>query len=243
MICLNPDKEHLFTKIGLLHRCLMLLISLTSLVGCTSVRLELPEKIRVGKVNEIKDWLPTPYAFESEQIRLVQRIILSVPHREMDMTGYLVLKHNGDWLALVLVDMGMELFRFEKRNGELRVLAAPQGLPQKPLLDGVVKDIDYLFGSKNPVSTFGSYSDELPRQQWIQYDKSHFDEYIFETESKHPNKSREFIQNRLIRSVRYEDYRFDSLKKTIVPHRIVLKNHRWHYEMEINLYQVEQLTK
>jgi len=243
MIYLNPDKDRFFAERFFLNRWLMVLISLTCLVGCTTVHLEIPKKIRIGNVNEIKNWLPTPYAFESEHIRLVQRIILSFPRREMDMTGYLVLKHNGDWLALVLVDMGMELFRFEKLNGKLRVLSAPPGMPQKPLQDGVVKDIDYLFGNKNPVSTFGSYSDELPRQQWIKYGESHFDEYTFKKDHVHPDKSREFIQNRIIRSVFYEDYRFDSLKKKIVPHRIVLKNHRWHYEMEINLYQVKQLKK
>ena len=243
VIYLNPDKKRFFSKLVLISQWFLLAVSLTYLSGCTTMHLRLPEKAQPCQIKKIKDWLPTPYVYEPGGVRLIQRIILSFPRRELDMTGYLILEQNGNWLALALADMGVELFRFKKSNGSLRVVTAPQGISKRPLLEGVAGDIDYLFGRKNAIQTFSSYSEEISLRKWIQYGESHFDEYIFEPKKNHPVKSREFIEDQIIRSVRYEDYRLDSLKKKIVPHLIVLKNHLWHYEMEIKLYKVEQLTE
>ena len=74
-----------------------------------------------------------------------QRVIVHAGGKQYAMIGYLKLRADGTWTAVVLDDMGVELFRFGNVGEGPEVLASVPNFPPNPLED-VPGDIDHLYG-------------------------------------------------------------------------------------------------
>ena len=244
MHCLHtdkPDSSSAFFLQCLL--CLLMTVAVAFSVSCSAPGGGYRDLIEDDGISTIKDWLPNPYCYQTGCVRLVQRIILHVPGMEMDMSGYLVLSEGGKWLALALGDMGVELFRFGNMGNEVRILSTPPDFPLNPLKEGVAGDIEYLFGLKRPSSVWQSAGNKSTSIRVLKYGDGDYDEFTFQSGGNRPVRSRKIRDHRVMLSVEYENYQADALRKNVVPKRILLTNHQWHYKIEITLYQVEPLSK
>ncbi|HUT25857.1 MAG TPA: hypothetical protein VM492_16090 [Sumerlaeia bacterium] len=166
--------------------------------------------------------------------KMVQRIVLTARGRQYDFIGYLLLHRGEGFRALAAGDMGGKLFEFAAHGKNRRILLKPKHMPSRPLLDGVFGDIRHLFDPE-----VGSDA------QWIRTDEGDMAlvqrpgagvrEYAFDAETRNLVRSREMRDGRVIREATHERYRLFPGWDRPLPSRILLKNRRWRYELEIHL--------
>lgn len=220
-----------------------MLLAAVFTLSCRSARIDLSILRVSAERGAIEEWLPYPYCYADDPLRLEQRILLSAAGTEMDMRGYLVVGAEGDWLALALGGMGVEHFRFQKSAEEMEVQGAPPGFPPKPLRNGVAEDIDFLFGRLRPLRIWSSPAGAENELRVLKLGEGEYAEFRFDDESGRPSAARHLCDGSLVRTVRYADYRLDSSGHAVVPHRVLIVNHRWHYEIEIVLYRLKDLSR
>lgn len=76
--------------------------------------------------------------------RMVHRVRLEVRGRSFDFIGYLAVRGES-WRAVAYSELGGRLFDFLCLPPRREVLSAPQGLPRKPLREGVMSDLARVF--------------------------------------------------------------------------------------------------
>lgn len=173
-----------------------------------------------------------------EACRLTQRILVRRGGEDFDMTGYLFLKPDGSWRAVALGDMGMELFRFQGDPQRPEVVIKPDSFPGRPLLDGVIEDIQHVFGLKPESTTYLVQSDDEALSLIMQYDDGYLEDYLFSPEGESPTRSYGVLNGRITREVAYYDpVAYPDCEQPLA-RRIIVHNHRWRYSMEIVLLDV-----
>ena len=206
------------------------------LTGCA-----LPQ-YRPGKRLADQCSLPTYMALlrnrNPDQCRLTQRILLRVGRRDLDMTGYLYLQPGDAWVALALGDMGMELFRlrFDDNGGE--VIKKPDSMPANPLRNGIIRDIQHLFGWESASNTYLVERRNAETGLVLEHGDGSLEEYGFAKGGSAPVRSMGVSNRRIVREAVYSSPMKHPGIEHPLPGRIVLRNHKWRYTMEIVLLQV-----
>lgn len=113
---------------------LLLFAVFTLLASCMPAEYVVPE--------QSGDAPPVVYPVE---FRASHRIILQVNDKEYDFIGYMT-KGDGKIRAIGFGEMGGKLFDLVVSEGGSEILLKPDGMGEKPLLDGVLEDIRYLYG-------------------------------------------------------------------------------------------------
>ncbi len=206
--------------------------------GCAAYRYQPADRLdaeamRASCLSRINDRLPS-------SCRLTQRILVSFGRKDFDMTGYLLIRPDGSWLGVTLGDMGIELFRFEYSEGRGKITAQPPSFPLNPLYDGIIGDIQHLFGRKRPSDVYIVQRGESVVGLVMQLDDGDLEEYQFSRSSGSLVRSLGVSGGRIVReAVYHEPTAYPGLQRPL-PREIVLNNHRWHYSMEIMLLDVQQ---
>lgn len=174
-----------------------------------------------------------------KEFRLFQHITMKVNGKEYDFMGYLVVKRMKGFRALAFGEMGGRIFDFIERDGKREIAAKPGAMPSSPLLDGVMGDISHLYDTMQFEEAYPSMKGEntlsLVLRKW-----SHgFSEFAFSGNGDLMT-STEAVDGRLIRSTDYADYRLYQGWARPLPSRITLVNHKWHYELRIELLKMDQ---
>ena len=81
--------------------------------------------------------------------RMVHHVRLEVRGRSYDFIGYLAV-HGPNWRAVAFSELGGRLFDLLCRSHKKEVLFAPKGLSQKPLTEGVMNELDWIFAHHQP---------------------------------------------------------------------------------------------
>lgn len=147
-------------------------------------------------------------AFQLDAYRLSQKITLTVGRSAYCFDGYLAVRKPGFLRASAFGEMGGRMFDFLVRPEGGQVLFQPGRIPSRPLLEGVVGDLRFLFLAGDAVGS----TDTDGRVALAQ----------------------EFRAGRVEREARFGEYRplFEGAGWS-GPGRIVLKNFRWHYGLEM----------
>jgi hypothetical protein len=172
---------------------------------------------------------------------LTQRIIIRSGGNDFDMTGYLLLRPDGSWLAVALGDMGMELFRLSFDGTTAEVIKRPDSVPLRPLLEGIAGDIHHLIGMRPGMRAHLVRRTSSVIGLAVEHDDGTLDEYQFARDDATPSRSLGVVDGKIVREVSYtEPTRYD--KRTILlPRRALLHNHRWHYSMEVVLLKMRTM--
>lgn len=214
-------------------------LTVVSVTGCSMHRYEHADPLdnrdlQATCLSALRDRYP-------DSCRLTQRIVVHAGHKDFDMTGYLFMKPDGSLLALGLGDMGIELFRFQCDSEQCEVITKPGSFPVNPLYDGVIGDIQHLFArGRQPRSYLVRRGDATPSLV-LRYDDGRLDEYQSVDDCDFPARSLGAIGGKVVREVTYHSPMSYPGCPHLLPSKIVLRNHRWHYTMEITLLEVRTL--
>lgn len=168
----------------------------------------------------------------------VQRIVLRIRSKHYDFLGHLAMKRNGRFRATAFGEMGGKVFDLSEEEGRVELLENPLRLPAKPLAEGVSGDIRHLFDINlsgrsylvgHEDNSFSLVDPETPGS---------FSEYFFRGDGQELTSSRSLYEGRLVREVKYAGYTgYEGIIRPL-PKKIYLKNHRWRYELEIELLSI-----
>lgn len=172
------------------------------------------------------------------EFRLVQHIIMKANGKEYDFTGYLVVKRKKGFRALAFGEMGGRIFDFIEKDGKREIADKPVAMPSGPLLDGVMGDISHLYDTVQFDDAYPSMKGENTMSLVLRKQGNRLSEYVFSSNGG-PAASTEAVDGRLIRSAGYSDYRLYDGWSRPLPSRITLVNHRWHYELRIELLKMD----
>ena len=173
----------------------------------------------------------------------VQRIVLQIRNRHYDFLGHLAMRRNDLFRATAFGEMGGKIFDLYVEEGRAELLENPMGMPVKPLVNGVVEDIKHVFDISMSAKSYLTQSEDEVLSLVNLSDSGQFSEYYFQSEGRRLNFSRSVSGGRLVREVKYEAYAdFDGFANPL-PKRIFLKNHRWRYELEIELLSISPTVK
>jgi hypothetical protein len=173
----------------------------------------------------------------------VQRLVLQIRNRHYDFLGYLAMRRNDFFRATAFGEMGGKIFDLYVEKGRAELLENPMGMPVKPLVDGVVEDIKHVFEISMSAKSYLTRSEGKVLSLVNLFDSGQFSQYYFQSEGRQLNFSRTVSGGRLVREVKYEAYAdFDGFAHPL-PKRIFLRNHRWRYELEIELLSISPAVK
>lgn len=144
--------------------------------------------------------------------RMIHRIHLEVGGRVLDFLGYLAVS-NDRWRAVGFSELGGRIFDLIHEDGRSEVLLSPRGLPRKALIDGVMTEIEAAFAPRGKGA--GRRTTGGPVTMTL-------------VSSGKP------VSEISVRSVRSIDGWLGP-----VPDRLVVKNRRWDYTMEVTLVRMD----
>ena len=184
--------------------------------------------------------LPPPWTqhLSRHEVRLTQRIVVSFPRHKLNLTGYLYLKPNGEWLAIALGDLGTEVLRLRGAGGSTEVLSFSNGLPAQVLRDGVGADIRHLFRRSTlcPGQTIRR-ADSLVSRVWP-LDASHLDEYCYDTRTNTLVFSVGVADGSIVRQATYQEWTAFEGVDGPLPRTIILQNNEFAYSLRVVLLEV-----
>ncbi len=212
--------------------------TLLTVTGCATHRYEHADpldnrELHATYLSAVRDRYP-------DSCRLTQRIVVHAGRRDFDMTGYLFMKPDGSLLALSLGDMGIEMFRFQCDAEQCEVITKPVSFPVDPLYDGVIGDIQHLFARAGQSRSYLVRRGHATPCLVLQYDDGRLDEYQSADDCDFPARSLGVCGGKVVREVTYHSPMSYPGCSHFLPSRIVLRNHRWHYTMEITLLEVRR---
>lgn len=171
---------------------------------------------------------------------LTQRIILTISGKQYDFIGSLKMNADKSFHLVAVGEMGGVFLEIKNVDGKIKIFKNPGKLPEKPLLDGVVGDINHLYNFAVNEKCHSSIKDENSWSLYFKDDSETSRLYTFD--SNYLLEADGLEKGKLIRSAVYSDYRkFDSVDY-VLPARIILENKRWHYSLKIDLLKIKSLA-
>ena len=169
---------------------------------------------------------------------LTQRIILTISRKQYDFIGSLKMNKDKSFHLVAVGEMGGAFLEIQKAAGEIKILKNPGKLPEKPLLEGVVGDINHLYNFAIFDECHSSIKDESSWSLYFKNDSESSRLYTFD--SNYLLESDGLEKDKVVRSAVYSDYRkFDSMD-CVLPARIILENRKWHYSLRIDLLKIKK---
>ena len=173
-----------------------------------------------------------------DSFSLRQRIWLHVGGKQYDFLGQLVMVRDQSFRAVAFGEMGGLFLDILYRNEEVLILSNPAGLPEKALREGVARDILHLFNSHStPQGFLFAVDDSLIGLSQYPAENVRV-EFLFSASPLRLQQSQSFYKNKMIRQVTYHNYRLMEGWQKALPTKIMVRNHNWHYRLEIDLLQI-----
>jgi len=172
---------------------------------------------------------------------LTQRIILTISGKQYDFIGSLKMIKNKSFHLVAVGEMGGAFLEIQKADGEIKILKNPGELPENPLLEGVVEDINHLYNFVVFDECHSSLKDESCWSLYFKDDSEASRLYTFDR--NYLLESDGLEKGKVVRRARYSDYRkFDGVE-CVLPARIILENKKWRYSLKIDLLKIKNLSE
>lgn len=223
------------------NRVLFLLLTLSIfsvlIMACTNLKSSAP--------------VPAPYAemyrermleflhIYPEEFKLSQHIIMKANGKEYDFLGYLVVKRKKGFRAIAFGEMGGKIFDFIERDRIREIATKPEAMPSRPILDGVMGDINHLYDTGQFEDAYPSMEDGNKLSLVLKNMDNRSYEFVFSKEGI-LTASMEKAEGKLVRKATYDDYRLYPGCGKPLPSKITLVNYRWHYELKIELLRMNE---
>jgi len=200
------------------------------------VKLYLPEGRDVSgqRVQKQIQFLQQQYP---DSFLLTQRIILTISGKQYDFIGSLKMNADKSFHLIAVGEMGGAFLELQHKSGKTKILKNPGNLPENPLLDGVVEDINHLY---NFMVFNECHSSLIDESSWSLYFKSDSEaSRLYTFDSNYLVESDGLEKGKVIRRIVYSNYRkFDNVDCAL-PARIILENKKWRYSLKIDLLKIE----
>ncbi len=206
------------------------------IVSCTGIKYQVPTPVTdQDRLTDFKNKLQNQY---STDFSANQRIILQIRNNHYDFLGYLAMNRDSDFRATAFSDMGGRFIDFMHRNDSTKILYNPADMPANPVLEGVTGDILHLYrfnpGKTSYLTAAGDDSTMLVNF----FNDDNFETYRFGSDDK-LIYSQVIKAGHLVREAWYKNYKQFEHFSEALPQQTKLKNHRWGYELEINLLDIK----
>lgn len=172
-----------------------------------------------------------------EQFELTQRVTLTVRGRRYDFLGFLVYRHDNIFRAIATGEMGGKAFDFYSDGRESRIVKKPDGMPARPLREGVMNDIRLLFGWTHAEEPRLVERDGGETGLIFSGGPERITEYDFGPDGQ-LRRVLESDRGRLTHEADFKDFRVLPGWDAALPTRITLKNNRWHYGMAVEVLTI-----
>lgn len=167
---------------------------------------------------------------------MVHRVLLTVYGYQYDFTGYLSMDGEDKFRGAAFGDMGGKLFEISVEKNKRELIFKPEGIPEGPLLDGMINDLKFLYSEKKLGNAFIVAQSDIHKDLVTSRDEDRFDVYMFRKNSICPDEALSVKDGKISRTVRFSEYRCFSDK--LIPGRILIHNYRWNYQVEIKLLKL-----
>ncbi|MBE9503253.1 MAG: DUF3261 domain-containing protein [Proteobacteria bacterium] len=205
------------------------------LTACVSKPMHGEEVIQANPLEDVQVNLPAPPY--PPQFTMNQQIILTVKGQEYDFIGYLAVEGASEFRALAFAEMGGKIFDLSLTNGNVDILKKPEKMPSNPLKKGVAGDIEHIYMQPKHSMEQKRHTDEGKVHITLKNDQHRRVEYVYSNEGG-LLFSREFSKDKAIREISYSNYRLFRGWEKPLPAKIIIINHRWHYQIEVNLLKI-----
>jgi len=185
-----------------------------------------------GNLNFYKRQLDIQYP---DTFALTQRIVLKIKDKQYDFLAQLFMDRKGFFRAVVFGDMGGKFIDILFKNGEIRLLSNPTSMPEKPLVEGVVKDILHLYNYESGYNAYLFANDNSNIGVLEDYPNSIQNKFIFDSTNNLIIRSSTTKNGKVIRDVSYTSHTLFNDWQVKLPARIILNNYRWFYTLEVQL--------
>ena len=213
------------------------MVSVLLPAGCATVKYQPGERLAdPALLSFCQSRIHHPYR---DGRRLTQRILVHHGGDDFDMIGYLFLDPDGSWRAVALGDMGIERFRFRGDAGHCEVTTKPASLPDGPLRDGVIGDIQHLFGRRGRSASYLVRRGESVVGLVIPSGVGDLDEYDFSRKRGCLMRSFGVSNGRVVREAVYSNPVPGPGDSPPLPCKVILHNHKWRYSMEIVILEIQ----
>lgn len=189
------------------------------------------------------DYIESLTSLYPQRYSAVQRIVLQIRDRHYDFLGHLAMSRNDVFRATAFGDMGGKMLDLYVKEGRVEIIGNHMKLPEKAIVNGVVEDIRHVFDIQIGMNSYLARKEDGVLSLVNLFDSGQFSEYCFLSEKKEMILSRSVSSGEVVREVRYENYSdFEGFPQPL-PGKILLKNHRWRYELEIRLLRISAAFK
>lgn len=173
-----------------------------------------------------------------DQFTLVQRVVLVAGGKQYQFQGYLAVRRGQAFRAVAFGEIGGTIFDILATSQGVSILANSAHVPGKPLILGVAEDIRHLFDP--PRSGPCRMTERQPGQFAVVRDSpgGGMAEWRFDSRQGQIAHSKQTIDGKIVREAEYADYRRFAGSQTPLPARIVLRNLRWRYRLEVDLVEL-----
>lgn len=215
----------------------LLLALILSLTGCAAPIYNASPPVH--RIEADKTLLAERLNYYPEEFKMSQHIILKINGKEYDFVGYLAMKRKIGFRALAFGEMGGKVFDLVSREGRLEILTKPEGMPDRPLLDGVMKDISHLYDAMVDNEAYPALKEDNAMSLIVRQKDGRFTEYIFSSDNERCVRSMEVSDGKIVRKAEYVDYRLFPGWDRPLPSRVILSNLHWRYEMKIEMLKID----
>lgn len=204
------------------------------LPSCVSPQTYSPRPVLIQTVEDKNLMTKLSQLYPSE-MKLKQRIIITVNRKEYDVLGYLLFRQPDHYYAATYAEAGGPIFEMVHSNGNGRVLSKPKYMPEIYLLDGVMKDLLHLYTNKNPIAGEVIERDKDITRFLFPRGYGFIQEYLV-NKSGALFSSQTVLRSKLVRTVRYGQHQ--DVKGKLIPFDIFLENYNVRYMMSIKTLEV-----
>lgn len=215
------------------YESVKLFLILIFVIGCAHNKIQPVDHIpQFTEINKYEKLIQCQYP---DSFALTQRIILNVAGKQYDFIGQLTMARGRAFRAVTFGEMGGQFIDILSTGDSISILANPAGLPEKPILSGVVEDIKQLFYYNNIEEL--NYSELTRGLVKISINTSENNQliYLINSKNKHILNLNYYSKDKHIRSAEFLEYKKYEGWSREIPSYIKLTNHRWHYSLEIRL--------
>ncbi len=173
------------------------------------------------------------------RFQMTQRIILHAGRKDFDFSAALSVDRECGFRAVALGELGVKFLDLVGANRDFEIVKRPERLPPKPILMGVMPDIQHLY-MMNRFDHDGLIVRKEEGRTGLVFPAGDgtFDEYVFSDSNGALLTSHRVREDRVVSEIEYGASRRFAKWSAAVPAVIIVRNKRWKYTMEIRLIDI-----
>ena len=174
-----------------------------------------------------------------EKFNMAHRALLTVYGYQYDFTGCVSVDGKTGFKGAAFGDLGGKLFELSSEKGKRMIIFKPDRIPDGPLIDGMIDDLEFLYLEKDFSRAFLVGWSDMHTDLVNPVREGIADVYMFRKNNAFPDEALSIKNGKIFRVVRFTDYQcIQGEPEKLVPSRIMVHNYRWNYQVEIKLLKL-----